>query len=295
MEWSIINLFKGGIAIKLKEKERIQQVEYQEIVKEFDGISPENISVLVRHNNGNYIVFLDAESELDWMTTDEYDERHEKTRTEREKILSKVEAMQHRPAVRYLAKRLKKDFHWMLAETWVYALNDEFSLANSYLLDVKNYLESRNHEICRRWQILFSFLFAFIFSIIFVVLFVNADTISESFQITVPHIKEFCYTVFGGLGALFSILCKTGNTAYNCESGRALNALEIFCRIFAGLISAFIAFHLFELDLVFSAFKTQDHITAVRIIICFISGFSERLVPSLINKFVATETEDTND
>ena len=190
---------------------------------------------------------------------------------------------QHRPAVRYLDKKTRKDFFWMLAEAWVYALDGEYSLADSYLADVQSYLESRNYEICRRWQILFSFLFTCVFGIFFTILFVNAGVLSENIKTTDSHIKEFCYIAFGSVGALFSILCKTGKTSYNCESGRFLNALEIFCRILASLISAFIVLHLFKLDLVFSAFKTKDHLNAALIIICFMSGFSERLIPSLIN------------
>lgn len=286
---------KEGVTIKLQEQERIRQAEYQGIVREFSGLSAENISVLVRHSKGNYVVFLDSESELDWMTTDEYDDCHEETKAKRETILSKVESMQHRPAVRYLDKKTRKDFFWMLAEAWVYALDGEYSLADSYLADVQSYLESRNYETCRRWQILFSFLFTCVFGIFFTILFVNAGVLSENIKTTDSHIKEFCYIAFGSVGALFSILCKTGKTSYNCESGRFLNALEIFCRILASLISAFIVLHLFKLDLVFSAFKTKDHLNAALIIICFMSGFSERLIPSLINKFVAKETEDAND
>ena len=205
---------KEGVTIKLQEQERIRQAEYQGIVREFSGLSAENISVLVRHSKGNYVVFLDSESELDWMTTDEYDDCHEETKAKRETILSKVESMQHRPAVRYLDKKTRKDFFWMLAEAWVYALDGEYSLADSYLADVQSYLESRNYEICRRWQILFSFLFTCVFGIFFTILFVNAGVLSENIKTTDSHIKEFCYIAFGSVGALFSILCKTGKTSY---------------------------------------------------------------------------------
>ena len=293
------NRKKEGVSINLLTKkqkyENIRQTEYEKMLEEFEGICKENINTLVRYNEGNYIVFIDMELELDWVITDAYDDAHANTKNKRNKLLSDIEALQHRPTVAYLDKQTKKAFFLMLAEAWVYALDEEFSLSKSYLTNVEKYLENRNHEICRKWQISFSFLFFCILSSVFMVIFINSNAISELLHIQEPTIKRFSYISFGLMGALFSILCKTGKTSYNCESGRLLNALEIFCRMFASLLSAFIVLCLFELDLVFSAFNTHEHMNTALIMICFISGFCERLVPSLLNKFIAAEMGDTND
>ena len=265
------------------------------MLKDFPDISPDNIGLLIRYNEGNYIVFLDAAFELDWATTDNYDDNHKENSEERERLLSKIEYLQHTPAVKYLSKQTRTDFFTMLAETWVYALNEHFDLAKSHLKKCKKYLRDRNFEVSRRWQIEYTLLQVGLFTCVFTWMLFNADFLAQKFQIDKMDVVKFCYVIFGAWGALLSIFCKTGKSEFNCESGRLLNWLEVLCRMIASMVSAFIAMTMFALDLAFSAFKTQNYLNIALILICFVSGFSERLVPSLISKFTDIETEDNHD
>lgn len=264
-------------------------------MKDFPHISSDNIGLLIRYNKGNYIVFLDSMFEFDWATTDNYDNRHEGCSRKRDRMLSQIEYLQHEPAVRYLKRKVREDFFTMLAETWVYALNEHFDLAESHLKKCKKYLRDRNFEVSRRWQIEYTLLLAVLFTCGFVLLLSNVDFLAQKFQITKAVVEEFCYIIFGAWGAMFSIFCKTGKSECNCQSGRVLNVLEVLCRMIASMVSAFIAMKMFALDLAFSAFKTKDYLNIALTLICFISGFSERLVPSLISKLTDVEMEDNHD
>lgn len=53
-----------------KEKRKKQQEEIARIVVPYEDIEPENVSHLIQNSEGKYIVFLDAEGDLDWETTD---------------------------------------------------------------------------------------------------------------------------------------------------------------------------------------------------------------------------------
>ena len=91
-----------------------------------------------------------------------------------------------------------------------------------------------------------------------------------------------------------SIIQKSGNRCYDCESGKFLNFLEILSRMFASVISSFVVVYLYKLDLIFANFRSSENTTYCLIILCIIAGFSERLVPSIISRFEYNEIKEEN-
>lgn len=262
----------------LKEKSKVLEDEYQSMLdeSEFIDISAKNINVLIRYNKKNYIVFVDKELELDWATTDLYDEDeyNANIRSERHQYLNSLEILQHSPTLSYLSDKKKLEFIRLLGEAWAHALDGNFELSQLTINEAITYLQKRNYEISRSWQLVGSFILTFV-----AVFFFLAS-------------KWNMYLLYGCIGALFSIICKIGNVDYDCEAGIFLNILEIISRFVASIISAYIVVQLFDLNLIFSAFKTSNQPDVAVTLLCFVAGFSERLVPSLISRIEKTEQKE---
>ena len=240
-----------------------QRKELNVILEEFEDIEPDNVTLLIRHSSDNYIVFIDGDSEVDYETTDAYDEAHPSHEVRLSTIYNRIEDLEHRPAVQYLSAKNQKALVRLLGNALAAELDMAQSEADKTIQMAEQFLKQRTIEISRRWLLLSAF---------------GAAAISLAlWHWLVP--KDFLF--FGCLGAFFSILCKTGKLDYDCEAGMFLNILEVISRFFAAMISAYLAGKLFEADLLFTALREIKTVSVLPLIY-FAAGFSERLIPSIV-------------
>ena len=240
-----------------------QREELNVILEEFKDIKPDNVTLLIRHSSDNYIVFIDGDSEVDYETTDAYDEAHPSHEVRLSTIYNRIEDLEYRPAVQYLSAKNQKALVRLLGNALAAELDMAQSEADKTIQMAEQFLKQRTIEISRRWLLLSAF---------------GAAAISLAlWHWLVP--KDFLF--FGCLGAFFSILCKTGKLDYDCEAGVFLNILEVISRFFAAMISAYLAGKLFEADLLFTALREIKTVSVLPLIY-FAAGFSERLIPSIV-------------
>lgn len=240
-----------------------QRKEWNVILEEFEDIEPDNVTLLIRHSSDNYIVFIDGDSEVDYETTDAYDEAHPSHEVRLSTIYNRIEDLEHRPAVQYLSAKNQKALVRLLGNALAAELDMAQSEADKTIQMAEQFLKQRTIEISRRWLLLSAF---------------GAAAISLAlWHWLMP--KDFLF--FGCLGAYFSILCKTGKLDYDCEAGMFLNILEVISRFFAAMISAYLAGKLFEADLLFTALREIKTVSVLPFIY-FAAGFSERLIPSIV-------------
>lgn len=253
-----------------------QRKELETILEEFKDIVPDNVTLLIRYVSGRYIVFLDGNNEVDFETTDVYDNEYLQSKERLNVVYNCVEELEHRPAVQYLSPKKQKSFARLLGNALAAELDMAEMVANQTLQMAEQFLKQRTTEISRCWLLLSAFVAA-LFSWML-------------WQWFFP--KDFIF--FGCLGAFFSILCKAGKLEYDCEAGVFLNILEVVSRFFAAAISAYLAGQLFEADLLFTALKSTQ-VSSVVPLIYFVAGFSERLVPSIVTTLGTREkTEGKN-
>lgn len=253
---------------------KTQQEELKIILENFKDIKADNVELLIRYSPEQYIVFLDSDLEVDFETTDEYDIEHSERKERINATYNRIEEMEHSPAVPYLSKNIKKAFVRLLGDAFAAELNGFDETANQTLQTAETYFKARTAEISRRWLLINAFGATLIGYVIW--------------KLFLP--KDF--VLFGCLGALFSILCKTGKLEYDCQAGRFLNMLEILSKFLAAIISAYLAEQLYHMDLLFTAFKTIENSSVVLSLICFIAGFSERLVPSIVSHLGSKEEKE---
>lgn len=250
-----------------------QRKELEVILKEFDDIEPDNVTLLIRYNSGQYIVFLDGNSEVDFETTDAYDDEYPQCKERLNIVYNRIEDLEHRPAVQYLSSKNQKALVRLLGNALAAELDTAGTVADQTLQMAEQFLKQRTTEISRRWLLLGAFGVTIISWILW--------------QWFLP--KDFMF--FGCLGAFFSILCKTGKLEYDCEAGAFLNILEVISRFFAAIISAYLAGQLFEADLLFTALKGSQTVSFLPLIY-FVAGFSERLIPSIVTTLGTKEKDE---
>lgn len=268
-----------------------QKKELQVITEKFEDIDADNINCLVRYSKERYIVWLDCKNEVDWETTDVYDKEMSENKCIN-KFIARVEAFQCQPTTKYLSSSQRKEFNYMLAATIVLILENELEGAEEQLVKLDKYLHSRNCEITRKWQLFDCFLILFLILCSFVCVRFFQEKLLNIINMSKEAFDILGYSVLGTLGATLSIALKSGKKCYNCESGRILNFLEVFSRMFTSVISSFIAVYLYKLDIIFSNFNSEQNATYCLVLVCIIAGFSERLIPSIISGFEKIENKE---
>ncbi|GHV44626.1 hypothetical protein FACS189492_1250 [Clostridia bacterium] len=218
-----------------------------------------------------------------WETTPIYDDANTETKKERNKVLAEIEWLQHQPCVSVISKQRRTCFHSLLAECLCYALDGCFETANAHLKRTEQYLNDRKIETFRKWQLVSCFSLVSVFAV--VVLAINNYTVSDVFS------YWSTYMLFGAIGTTLSLIINSGVRTYNCESGKLLNFLEVLSRLLASLLSCVVIILLLDLNIIFTALK-ENHSGETLRLLCVMAGFSERLIPSILQKMENNEIEE---
>lgn len=270
-----------------KHKERRDQ-QYQNVLYDFADLSG-SIKYLIKYRSKKYAIFIDREKEFDWETHDNIDEVMSSKKMN--SILSGIEHLQHQPCVEYFSYNQKKGLYCLLGECLAYAIDEDYSTSRKVLNKAEQYLNDRKYEITRKWQLSYAIGILGISIIVFLLLNRHLGGICVFLNLQESEFSKMLLLFWGVVGAVFSIIQNTGNTFYDCQSGRFLSFLQIFSKILAGIISSIFIIYLYELGLIFSSLGGNNQ-TACLTAMCIISGFSERLVPSIINKICKDETTE---
>ncbi len=263
-------------------KKKKQQEEIEKIVAPYPDIEAENVKYLIRNSEGNYIVFLDADGELDWETTDACDATKEKLFSD---TLSELCVLQQDACVPQMSKKMSMQYNRLLGGILVAALEKNEVSARKLLKKVKIYLQSREYEITRKW---------FVGNCLICLL-------AATFAFLRLRNKSCCLSkdglrclYFGILGGVWSVLQQNGKQKNTCSAGRWMVFLEVISRLIISSASAFIIWKAYQAGVVFANFSSGIGKEAFETCLYIVAGFSERLAPSLIERFEDTK-EDTKD
>lgn len=258
-----------------KRKREIYKKEFVEIAEKYEGVSPENISYLICEKEQEYIVFLDVDKELDWYLTDSGEEKAKKNNFY--SILTDIAIISHKPSNMQLSKKQKQQMNCLLGNALVQAIEGRKGAAKKSVEEAENYLVEREYEITRKWFVEFSSLIFGILLILYLI-FINKNLGSDAI---VQYVKYFCY---GAVGVFMSILQNNSNINAKCTAGKALVFCEIFSKFVVGMISSIIAITAFKAGVFMTTLVEESHKKEFILLLGIIAGFSERLVPSLIQQ-----------
>ncbi|HEX4113783.1 MAG TPA: hypothetical protein VH020_14720 [Stellaceae bacterium] len=227
-----------------------------------------------------YLVFIDREGDLDWSTNDEPDKPWSFAGDIHfNAVLNRVATLETTPCPG-LPADMKRHFKRLVGEGISRAMEADYVGAQQILDSALAYIIARSQETSRRWYLSASSLMAFALIIVGVLLWVFRAWFTE--QIGTGAFWIALASVAGSMGALLSVIGRTGKMRYDCASGIQLHYLEGASRIWAGALSGFLVGIAVRAGLILSALASNGRMPAIMIAAAMASGASERLANSII-------------
>lgn len=225
-----------------------------------------------------YVVFIDNENDLDYI-----DKRDKSAWTEDEvqnfqRCLGKLQQAEASPCEN-LRKKQRLAFKQILGRAYLQILEKDFSEVDTVIQEAKEYLRDRNVEAARE------------------LFLTSAGTVAIASAITglalyfTGNRNVWLYGIlFGILGSFFSIWTRYGKEEMTGLASKSLHYLESISRLFIGAIAAVIVMFAVRSGLML-AIGNQDNLFFLYCVLGFAAGFSERLLPSLIEKLITKQTK----
>jgi hypothetical protein len=247
--------------------------------------SEKDIRYLV-YEDTRFIVFIDHDMDIQWETDDEFDkvlgQRDEKSKGQYYNVMTRAALAETLPADGLTAKQQQR-FKRLIGEATVCCFEAQYDNALSALGYAREYLGDRAQEVSRYWYLSSSILFALPFALVAVALWHWRLPVTSAFGV-----EPFWLAIAicsGALGALLSVMSRTGNLAFSSSSGLRLHRLEALSRIAVGAMSGGVLDLAFLSKLFLSPISAGGRVHVVMMLAAFAAGASERLAPSIIAQF----------
>jgi hypothetical protein len=176
----------------------------------------------------------------------------------------------------------------LIAEGLGCAFDHDYVTADMMFQRAGEYLRLRGEEVSRSWYLSASS-FATVPFVIAALLTIALRSWLQQI-ISVNGVWLVIASCAGAIGALLSIIARTGKMNFDHAAGRRLHNFEGASRILAGAISGLLAGLAVRSELLFGNLIHENKMNLVMTTIALIAGTSERLVNSIINK-VAPDSE----
>lgn len=226
-----------------------------------------------------YIVYIDNDFDIDYI-----DNRDKSTWTPEEvqafqRAFGKLQQAEAAPC-HNLRKRHLLSFKLFLGRAYLQILEKDFSEVDNIIQEANEYLRQRNVEMARE---------LFLQSGLSVT---AAAAVAGLIMYFTGHSNTWLYGIlFGIFGAFFSIWMRYGKEEMTGLASKSLHYLESVSRLFIGAIAAVLAMFIARSGLLISLQVSSNNLIFLNCILGFAAGFSERLVPSLLEKLISKQTK----
>lgn len=229
-----------------------------------------------------FIVFLDEEYDIDWVDTrtDFFSDEEEKVK---QQWIAKLDAVHMEPCSN-ISEEDRLTFKKKLAIGYELVMVKCFGDVQAVIEECYRFVKSRNREVSRSLFLLASAPMAII-AIAVIILDIDVIKWHQAW------VTGFCT---GILGAFVSIWTRYGKKSMTGLSSRWLHIAEALCRLLVGAIFALVAIFAVKCGLLLSNIDVSLMIYTSALI-GFVAGFSERFVPSLVEKIAKDESEDDSE
>ena len=235
-----------------------------------------------------YVGRIDLKGNIDWETSKAYDAsvltnckyNHSKYHS----ILNDAALLEVSPCDG-LTRETRKQFKRLIGEALRCSFEFDYVDAKNMIRAAGKFVRARSEEVSRRWYLFASFLATSPFALIGAIIWGLRDKAIHSFGIDATWMS--LSAVAGAIGALLSVITRTGRLKFDCSAGWELHLLEGVSRIVAGAISGLIVALAIRSDLIFTALSQGIHIHKIMIVGALAGGAGERLATSIISKFDA--------
>ena len=232
------------------------------------------------HAAEHYCVFIDTVGDLDWETTREYDKQFNKTPAKHNAVLNLAALLESTPC-NGLTEQVQLQFKRLIGEGVARSFGQDYQSAISMLNAAKSYVVARGEETSRLWYLSASFATTSPFVFVGAGVWVWRAAFSQAFGISALWMT--LAAVSGAMGALLSVITRTGKLKLDCSSGRKLHYLEGGSRICAGALSGIAVGFSIISGFFLSPLTYGGNTRSVIMLAAFAAGSVERLATSIIS------------
>jgi hypothetical protein len=248
-----------------------------------------NPQYLIRKTKG-FVVFIDKENDLDWETTQEYDAGKYQgdgplDSAARNSILNDAALLEGIPT-EGLQPRQILQFKRLIGEALACSFEHDYGNAGKMLVASAKYVRDRSEEKSRWWYLWASFVMAIPFALLSSAIWLWRQ--QAMVLLGTQGMWLFLSIGAGALGALLSVIARSGRLQLDCAAGKWLHYLEGGSRIWAGALSGFLVALAVRYEIVFAPLSRDGKMPGVMLMAAFIGGAGERLASSIISKFEST-------
>jgi len=229
----------------------------------------------------DFIVCIDPDIDVDWETSDAYDQTGPQDTARHNSILNRTAALECIPNDHH-KKAVRLNFKRMIAEGVARSLKHDYDGAASMLDEAHAFITLRNTEKARFWQLGTACGLGVLSAALGLALWAFRLPIENAFGDTAFFL--LLAAVAGSLGGLLSMALRMGSSHPTSEAPIELHVLEAISRIVAGSISGGLIAACVKIGLILPTLSGTGHTQLVMVVVAVAAGASERWAPSLVSK-----------
>lgn len=234
----------------------------------------------------DYIVVLDLNGRLDWETLQSLDKTIRDYPAEKgEKhhdIISQIALEESRPCEGFTSEVLHH-YRRLLGEALAMCLSQQHLAAEKLVKGAQEYFVARNAEVSRDWYLRATGRAAGMFALLGVCLWLGRGYANLILGDTAFWLALSASA--GAVGALFSVIVRSGKLHFDASAGRPLHNLEGYSRVVAGAIAAAMAVMAVRSNIILGALTIGGNVKMISLLAAVAFGTSERYVTSIISRF----------
>lgn len=235
----------------------------------------------------DYVIYVDKDGHFNWQTSERYaalmapnqqDYQHSKSNT----IINQSELLQASLS-EGLPQATKDQAYDLIGAALTSCLEFDYESAERMLATAQAYIQTRNEEMSRYWYLSATFYAAA--SVVAICLAVFA--LAAYFPLLQADGWQWAVlaSAAGAIGALLSVISRSGRLSFDPAAGKKLHTLEAASRIIAGALSGAIVYAAIKSGIILSPLFPDGANNAVIMLGALAGGAAERLASSIITTF----------
>lgn len=244
-----------------------------------------DIGFLIRVTE-RFIVHIDKKGQIDWETTPEYDQElkllSEEIRAQLSELSGDISVCEASMVQGY-SPEIRHHYLKLLGEARAHIILGEIGPTKKMIRAARKYYRERSEEVSRDWYVSTGIISASLYLVLGI----------AAWLARVPMLSILGPTGFmtllaacsGAVGAMFSIIARSGRLTFKATAGLRIHRLEASSRVTIGAISGVVVYLAFTSGLVLGSLAQGEKTRPLLLLASLAAGAIERVATSIISKF----------